>query len=477
MRLIKAVTEMDYAAIQLEAGWDEGLDGALVHKFEVDLENGEDLGSLAVSSAGCRLLDGRHRLKARMRKGRMTGPANVYEPESIRAARIFELKVNVQRRKATAEEVAEMVKLVAEEEAEKQREIPEQSAASRNSETRSSNSKPAKSQRGRKKTPEGKAIERVAKERGVTPAAVRKSVKKAKDQENTDPVSAEMLKPPPSLSSRLSRAAVDLRAAVEKLASVFKEMEALRPGFGEKDSRWAVLGATNQALRFSRAGAASVEAAQLFMSRIEAAKNSKGSRTAPVDAHDVRQGKNQADAGDPKMATEEADLAAAEQVEAKHRDKRAEIDAAGRPMPEREARARAGFARAELVAREEDPGRIPQPTTPEGETRTCSCGSPDEPGSHYADRPCVLAEVPAVCGECGSESIADGYCHTCGTPLDVPKKPMGLTDPPKVGLKAPGKLNVVLKRGAQEVPYEEALAEADSAGVAGGPPEDDEVGY
>lgn len=215
MKLVKTVAAMDLAAIQRDPHY--VLDSTRVHRYRVAIRNGDDLLPVAVSNAGCKVLDGEHRLEACKLEGVTVGAACVYEPESIRRARIFQLTVNKERRTVSAEETAELVQLLAEEEAEKQQAIHEQEAP-RNSES----ALPKKPTRGRKKTPEGRAVDRVAKERGVTPSAVRQQVKKtkkAKDQENTDPVSAELLKPPPTLESRLKKVIAAAKFAHDALTT------------------------------------------------------------------------------------------------------------------------------------------------------------------------------------------------------------------------------------------------------------------
>ena len=427
MKLLKTVSEMDYAAIVRDPGY--VLDSTRVHKYRVFLREGRAMPAVFISSLGCICLDGEHRLEACKLEGKLTGPACVYEPDNIRDGRIFQLQTNGHRRTLTPEETAELVQLLTEEEADKQQALEGGDAQLKDSVA--NKSKPSKT-RGRPSEGKGKAVERAAKATGDSERTVRRRLKKVKaaKDENTDPVSAEMLKPPPSLQSRLSRAAVDLKAAVEKLTGVFKEMDGLRPGYGPKDSRWAVLGAVNQALRFALTSSASVDSAQLFMGRIESAKNSKGGRKTPVDAYDVKRGKEMLAAGDPDVVADEAELGQAEEAAAKHRDVLAKIADAAKPVAERGA---------------------PEPL----------------PAVDYD---------PTLCPACDESQVADGYCHACGTPVEVEKKPLGLSDAPKVGLRVPArekKLTVVAVDGeGNEMPFEEALAMADAAGVGGGPPDE-----
>lgn len=197
MKLVKAVTAMDYGAIVRDPSY--VLDQDRVRRYQKHLQAGRAMPPVFVSAAGCKCLDGEHRLEAAKLEGVMTGPACVFEPSSIGDARIFQLQTNGERRGLTPEETAELVELLAAEEA-------ANDAVNGNSESYFPNSDAAPKKRGRKKTAEGKAIDRVAKESGVTPAAVRQRVKKTKGpQENTEPVSAEMLKPPPTLESRLKK--------------------------------------------------------------------------------------------------------------------------------------------------------------------------------------------------------------------------------------------------------------------------------
>lgn len=211
MKLVKTVTAMDYGAIVRDPAY--VLDQDRVRRYQKHLQAGRAMPPVFVSAAGCKCLDGEHRLEAAKLEGVTTGPACVYEPESIGDARIFQLQTNGERRGLTPEETAELVELLAAEEA-------ANDAVNGNSETDFPNSDATPKKRGRKKTAEGKAIDRVAKESGVTPAAVRQRVKKAKEPaENTEPVSAELLKPPPTLESRLKKVIAAAKFAHEALTT------------------------------------------------------------------------------------------------------------------------------------------------------------------------------------------------------------------------------------------------------------------
>lgn len=358
LKLVKTVTAMDYGAIVRDPSY--VLDQDRVRRYQKHLQAGRAMPPVFVSSAGCKCLDGEHRLEAAKLEGVMTGPACVFEPSSIGDARIFQLQTNGERRGLTPEETAELVELLAAEEA-------ANDAVNGNSESNFPNSDAAPKKRGRKKTAEGKAIDRVAKESGVTPAAVRQRVKKAKEpEENTASVSAEMLKPPPSVASVIGRALVDLGAAAEKLEEAFRRMDAIAGEYGDKDSRWAVSGYTGRAMVLARQAKSDAETAAEHITSVETAKKGYSSRKTPVSGLYVGYGKD-------FHIQARIELGLAEPKSQVARD--AKKAAAGPPPPgepvesdpTRMALARSAFARAELQAREKFPDRPPRSTTPEGE--------------------------------------------------------------------------------------------------------------
>lgn len=385
MKLTRSHDAMDLSAVLRPPGWDAHLDEKWVHKYFVSIKKGRKLEPINVLTPGALLLSGAHRLAAYDRAGVVVAPANVWEAESIRDQELFCLEVDLDRRTVEGEELdikrARRVELYAEIEREKQGQLDDANCEK----STSTKSKPAKT-RGRPSAGKTAAVERAAKDEGVTPRAIRDSVKRTKkakdrkDQENTDPVSAELLKPPPSIASVIGRALVDLGAAAEKLEEAFRRMDAIAGEYGEKDSRWAVSGYTGRALVLARQAKEAAETASEHITSVETAKKGYSKRKAPVSGLYVGYGKDfhiqarvELGLAQPKSQVARDARKAADQVLGQAPRSPEEPLPPGvtngneAPMDSRTARARAAYARAELQAREEDPNHIPGSTTPEGD--------------------------------------------------------------------------------------------------------------
>jgi hypothetical protein len=436
VRVVQSGIEVKPQDIQLPPHALEGLSESLIESLKASQEHGAALQPVIISSAGNVLCDGRHRYAAALRAG-LPVRADIVEFDDPEEMELTEIATTLDRK-----DLDQRKKDKLRERRVHLWEVRLGRAAGITHETTSSVSRQKK--RGPGKSTRSKAVELAAAQENVTPRAIEQSLERAAEPDpvESDPKvmatkeEVETLGKLAEPQLRLGDVAKTISKAIERAEKVNPALDRMPGKFDQKlkDARLSAVGAVGAALQHLKKALAYVQDAEKVASELRGKIDKQLYPPAKISAQELLVMSKAADAAEASKTSkgrhQQRQKEAQEKRDVHNTAKRAEKAEAPPPEPEQ----------------------------------------PD-------------AETGAPCGSCGEHTVSvdEGYCLSCGTPVEQPDQPaempMGLSEPPKVGLQAPKrKLKVkTVDNEGNEAEYTHALAEADSAGVAGGPPEDGDI--